>query len=189
MTTLLEYLTHKRTAFRLLRQRALASGYEPLAIRAEVTVEGRSGVRRIRLRDHQVLSDSPRDFVGYDLGPSSPELALGALGSCLAHSWLIQAAAQGVPLRALEVRVSGQLDQRAAEPGHEDTPREPHGIAYTVHVESDADAAAIDALHASVERLCPVLNLLRRPQAVAGSVHHDRPEPEPARSLSPEGVA
>ena len=159
MTTLAEYLTHKHDAFRALRSRALSPGYAPVALRAHVTAEGRSGVRRIRLRDHQVLADSPRDFVGYDLGPSSPELALGALGSCLTHSYLIQAAAQGVALDRLEVEVTGQIDQRAGEAGYE-----------------------------AVERLCPVLNLLRRPQAVSGPARRTA-APNTARAFSPEGVA
>ncbi len=188
MTTLAEYLTHKRTASRALRSRTLSPGYEPVALRAHVTAEGRSGVRRIRLRDHQVLTDSPRDFVGYDLGPSSPELALGALGSCLTHSYLIQAAVQGVALDSLEVEVTGQIDQRAGEAGHEAVPREPHGIAYTVHLGTGASEDAVDKLHEAVERLCPVLNLLRRPQTVAGPVRRTV-APNTVRALSPEGVA
>jgi uncharacterized OsmC-like protein len=196
MTGLIEYLSHKREAFRILRQRVLGPSYTPVPVHARVTVEGRSGVRRIRLRDHQMLADSPPDFVGYDLGPGSPELALGALGSCLAHSWLIQAAVQGVPLRALEVEVTGQIDQRAGEAGHETTPREPHGIAYTVRVATDAQQSSVAALQEAVDRLCPVLNLLRNPQPITSSVQRvatasqaieSRPAEE--RTLSHEGVA
>ena len=189
MTTLAEYLTHKRDAFHALRRRVLSPGYEPTALRARVTAEGRSGVRRIRLRDHQVLTDSPRDFVGYDLGPSSPELALGALGSCLTHSYLIQAAVQGVTLDSLEVEVTGQMDQRAGEAGYEAVPREPHGIAYTVHLGTSAPDEAVAKLHEAVERLCPVLNLLRNPQPVAGEVRRVGPATQDERVLSPEGVA
>ncbi|WP_211884125.1 OsmC family protein [Plastoroseomonas hellenica] len=107
MTTLNAYLRHKQDAFHALKARAAAPGYAPATLQATVTAEGRSGVRRIRIRDFQVLSDSPPDFVGYDLGPSSPEIALGALGSCITHTWLIQAAAFGLPLDAIEVEVRG----------------------------------------------------------------------------------
>ena len=93
MGALDDYLLQKRVALQWIKQEAAAASYQPLPIRAHVTVEGRSGVRRIRVRDFQVISDSPAAFAGHDLGPSSPELALGALGSCLAHSWPIQAAA------------------------------------------------------------------------------------------------
>lgn len=189
MTTLSEYLIHKRDTVRALRTRILAPGYEPTRVHARVTAEGRSGVRRVRLRDHQVLTDSSRDFVGYDLGPSAPELALGALGSCLTHSYLIQAAVQGVALDSLEVEVTGHVDQRAGEVGHETTPREPHGIAYTVHIGTSAPDDAVAALHEAVERLCPILNLLRNPQPVSGAVRRTTPASPAARALSPEGVA
>lgn len=189
MTTLAEYLTYKREAFRALRTRILAPGYQPTRVHARVTAEGRSGVRRIRLRDHQVLTDSPSDFVGYDLGPSAPELALGALGSCLTHSYLIQAAVQDVALDSLEVEIVGQIDQRAGEAGHEATKREPHDIAYTVHIGTSASDAAVAALHEAVERLCPILNLLRSPQAIAGVVRRAGSANPAARVKSPEGVA
>jgi len=107
-------------------------------------------------------------MLGFDLGPSSPELALGALGSCLAHSWLIHAARLGVALDHIEVTVQAQIDQRAGEPGHEATLREPQGITYSVHVQGDVSDEALRRLHEAVDRLCPILNLLRNPQAIHG---------------------
>ena len=175
MTNLNEYLALKRPAFAALKERARAPDYGPAVLRAAVTVEGRSGVRRIRVRDFQVLTDSPRDFVGYDLGPSSPELALGALGSCLAHSWLIQAAVHGLPLDAVEVEVTGRMDLRANEPGHERVPPEPHDIGFTVRLTTDAAEAEVAAVQAAVERTCPILNLLRRPQAIEARVERRPP--------------
>ncbi|MBX6743500.1 MAG: OsmC family protein [Acetobacteraceae bacterium] len=175
MSTLGEYLALKRPAYEALKAKARAPGYEPATLRATVTVEGRSGVRRIRLRDHQILTDSPPSFVGYDLGPSSPEVVLGALGSCLAHSWLIQAAVHGLPLEAVEVEVTGRLDQRAGEPGHEDIGPEPQGIGFTVHLTTTASGAEIAAVEAAVDRACPILNLLRRPQAITARVERLSP--------------
>ncbi|HEY4250399.1 MAG TPA: OsmC family protein [Roseomonas sp.] len=170
MTTLNEYLRHKHDAFHALKARAGTPGYAPTTLTARVTAEGRSGVRRIRIRDFQILSDSPPDFVGYDLGPSSPEIALGALGSCLTHTWLIQAAAFGLPLESIEVEVQGRIDQRAGIPGHEAIPREPHGITYSVRIRTDAPDDAVAEVRAAVERVCPVLNLLRNPQTITGDV-------------------
>lgn len=138
-------------------------------------MEERSGIRRVRLRDHQILADSPPDLLGFDLGPSSPELALGALGSCLAHSWLIQAARLGVTLDHVEVTVEARIDQRAGEAGHEATLREPQGLTYTVTVHSDASDDALALVHEAVERLCPILNLMRRPQSVVGGFWRPTP--------------
>lgn len=168
--TLNDYLAEKRGAV-LARDAQIDAGTaQATALRANVSAEGRSGVRRIRIREHQVISDSPPSFAGYNLGPSSPELQLGVLGSCVTHIFLIQAAAQKVPLTSLDVEVSGVIDPRAGKPGHEATPIWPHDIAYTVHIDSPAPRADIDALFAAVERTCPILNLLRQPQTIRASV-------------------
>ncbi|MBK1656655.1 OsmC family protein [Paracraurococcus ruber] len=179
MNTLDDYLALKRPAYQAIKARARAPGYEPGTLRAVVTVEGRSGIRRIRLRDHQVITDSPPDFVGYDLGPSSPEIALGALGSCLAHSWLIQAAVHGLPLQSVEVEVTGRIDARAGEPGHEDIRPEPQGIGFTVRLTTAASGAEITVVEAAVDRASPILNLLRRPQAIAARVEGVLPGGDP----------
>ena len=58
MSNLNEYLGQKREA--VLRRNARdPQTVEPVKLRAQVSAEGRSGVRRIRIRDHQVVSDSP----------------------------------------------------------------------------------------------------------------------------------
>lgn len=172
MSTLHEYLIQKKEAV-AARDAKIASGQAaPQALRATVTAEGRSGIRRIRIRDHQVLTDSPPSFAGYDLGPSSPELQLGVLGSCLNHSFLIQAAAQDVPIESITVTVEGVIDPRAGRPGHEDTPVPPHAIRYTVEIASSASAARIEALAEAVDRFCPILNLIRGAQTLKGSIRH-----------------
>lgn len=172
MGTLKEYLADKGRALadRLARGEAV-----PLTLRASITAEGRSGVRRIRIRDHQVLSDSPPDFAGFDLGPSSPELQLGALGSCVTHIVLIQAAERGLPVDGVSVDVQAVIDPRAGRTGHEQVPLAPHEIEVTVRIESEAPREALEALYAEVERTCPILNLLRHPQTVKSRLLVTRP--------------
>ena len=89
MSNLNEYLGQKREAV-LLRNARDPQTVEPVKLRAQVSAEGRSGVRRIRIRDPSGGERQPADFAGYDLGPSSPELLLGSLGS-LTHIFLIKA--------------------------------------------------------------------------------------------------
>ncbi len=172
MSMLNEYLAQKREALVERRERAKVNGGEPLVLQVQVTAEGRSGVRRIRIRDFQVISDSGPDFAGYNLGPSSPELQLGVLGSCLTHVFLIQAADRGVLLESLEVEVSGEMNPHAGQPGFEHVPIYPHNISYTVHVRSPAPDEEIAALHDAVERACPILNLLTNPQQITGTIDH-----------------
>jgi len=172
VSTLIDYLAQKREAL-LDRRRRIADGsLGPTPLRAQATAEGRSGVRRIRIRDFQVITDSPPDFAGYDLGPSSPELMVGALGSCLNHSYLIRAAALDVPIESIEVEVEAYIDPRAGSPGHETTPVYPQNISYVVRIESPAPAADIQRLKDNVDTACPILNLLKNPQTIGGHIDH-----------------
>lgn len=172
MSNLNEYLAQKRQAILRKREEAKTNDVGPQKLQAHVRAEGRSGVRRIRIRDFQVISDSGPDFAGYNLGPGSPELQLGVLGSCLTHIFLIQAASREVPLNSLEVEVTGQMDPRNGQPGYEHIPVYPHNISYTVHIDSPASDEELAALHQAVEESCPIFNLLINPQQINGTLVH-----------------
>jgi len=177
MSTLNEYLAEKREAI-TARKADVAAGVENATLMtARVRAEGRSGIRRIRIRDFQVISDSEADFAGYNLGPSSPELQLGVLGSCITHTFLIQAAILGVPLESVETEVTAIIDVRTGSPGFENVPIHPHDIRYAVSLVSSAAPAEIDALHKAVDTNCPIMSLLRQPQTIRGEV---RLNPAPA---------
>ena len=164
------YLIEKRAALLRRRERAAQGDTPPQTLQAVARAEGRSGVRRVRIRDFQVISDSPPDFAGYNLGPSSPETQLGVLSSCLTHVFLIEAASRQVPLDALEVVVTAHQEPRAGKPGFEQTPRYPYDIQYEVNLISPAGAEEIEALHTAVKAICPIFNLLSQSQTVTGSV-------------------
>ncbi|GAB2905147.1 OsmC family protein [Streptomyces mayteni] len=165
------YLEVKRAALLARREAAKATPREGANhLRATATAESRSGVRRIRIRHHQIISDSGADFAGYDLGPASPEIQLGVLGSCLTHVFLIQAADLRIPLDALDVEVEADHEPRGGTPGFEEVPIYPHHITYTVRVTSPASAERIRELHEAVERNCPIYNLLLNPQQITGRV-------------------
>lgn len=171
MSTLREFLSQKRDAL-LARRVAVERGEIPYPQRlsATVTAAGRSGVRQIRIRDYQILSDSGPELAGYGFGPGSPEIQLGVLGSCLTHVFEIQAALAEIPLDALSVDVTGEVDHRAGTPGFEHIPYHPHNIRYTVHIDSPAPESTLRELHETVERVCPIFNLLRHPQEIAGDL-------------------
>ncbi|MGV9800107.1 OsmC family protein [Mycobacterium sp. NPDC003449] len=171
-STLRDYLPYKRAARTRLVQKIQAGVVEPLQITASVEVAQASGVRRIRIRDHQVLSDSSLDYAGFDLGPTSPELQLGVLGSCVAHTVLIHASTRSIPLDAVQVDVSATLDPRGGVDGFEEAPRQPTGLHYTVRVSSPAPSGEIERLLAHVDDVCPVLNLLRAPTQVSRNLQH-----------------
>ncbi|MFM9277409.1 OsmC family protein [Paenibacillus jiagnxiensis] len=169
MATLNEYLAQKKIAAQQLHQQALANP-QPRNYAARVRAAGRSGVREIRIRDFQIISDSPENFAGYSLGPASPEIQLGVLGSCMTHITLIQAAKLGISLESLEIEVHGQEHPLAGQEGYEDVPIYPHNIHYKIHITSDEKPERIQELHETVERVCPIYNLLLNPQTITGEV-------------------
>ncbi|MBX3001961.1 MAG: OsmC family protein [Caldilineaceae bacterium] len=188
MSTLIDYLSQKRAAILARREKNVAGELPVQHLKARVTAEGRSGIRHIRIREYHILSDSPYDFAGYNLGPGSPELQLGVLGSCLTHIFLIQAADKGIPLEELEVEVTGQQDPRSQLPGNHHILIYPHNINYTVYIKSSASPEELADLHETVERVCPIFNLLREPQTIIGkliqtnqssesAVNHTLPQP------------
>lgn len=124
------------------------------------------------------------DFAGYDLGPSSPEIQLGVLGSCVTHVTLIQAADRGVPLDSLSVEVFAEIDPRAGKPGFEHIPVWPQNIRYTLDIVSPAPPEVIAALHEQVEKVCPILNLIRNPQAITGAVKLRAVETDTPRDIA-----
>jgi len=169
MSGLPEFLNDKRQSIEARRNKLEKQAeVQPQRLSAAVRVAGRSGVREIRIRDYQVISDSPPDFAGYDLGPSSPELQLGVLGSCVSHVTLIQAAQLGIPLDRVDVEVAGHMHPLAGRPGYEDVPVYLHDISYTLRIASPASEEQLAGLHEAVERACPILNLLLKPQTISG---------------------
>ncbi|NEW09486.1 OsmC family protein [Paenibacillus sp. SYP-B3998] len=176
MSTLNEFLVQKKeAALAKLEKAQQQSDVKSERYYARARALGRSGVREIRIRDFQVISDSPTDFAGYNLGPNSPELQLGVLGSCLTHITLIQAAVRGVSLESLEVEISGDLHPLAGQLGYESIPVYPHNISYQIHIVSNESSETINALHEEIERVCPIYNLLKNPQDIQGEVVLSKP--------------
>ncbi|MCM3922357.1 hypothetical protein ND748_11890 [Frankia sp. AiPs1] len=75
-----EFLVHKRAAV-LAREAAIAAGTwsGPAALRAQPVADGRSGVRRIQIRDRQLLSDSPAGYAGVLALSTNPQTIAGSL--------------------------------------------------------------------------------------------------------------
>lgn len=172
MSGLSDYLQVKGAGLRARQEAGETAPEEARTLTARVEAEGRSGVRRIRIREHQILNDSGADLAGYDLGSTSVELQLGVLGSCLTHVFLIQAGDREIPLDAVEVEVSARMDPRAGQSGFSHGPFFPHDISYTVHVTSPAAPEVIASLYEAVEATCPILHLLVAPQRIGGHLVH-----------------
>lgn len=134
-----------------------------ITITASSKVAGITGARPTRAGEHAVLTDSAPGLAGHALGPTAPELLLGALASCLVHTYLIQAALLDIPLDHVEVEVSGRLDMAGVVGLPYTQPPRMQDITYHAKVESPAPAEAVAEMHRLVDETCPVLNTVRYP--------------------------
>lgn len=102
-----------------------------------------------------IPSDEPAGLGGTDGAPNPVEQLLAALGNCLAVGYAANASVAGIELRDLRVELEGDLDLHTflgLRPGHAGF----ETIRANVHIESDADQAALDDLHRKVTSTSPV---------------------------------
>ncbi|HSJ27935.1 MAG TPA: OsmC family protein [Acidimicrobiia bacterium] len=127
------------------------------------TVDWTGGFRsEARIRDFPALSsDEPAGLGGTDTAPNPVEQLLAALGNCLAVGYAANASVAGIELRSLRVELSGDLDLHTFL-GLADDHAGFRSISAKVHLESDASAEAIEALHAKVTSTSPVGHTLGR---------------------------
>ncbi len=167
MTAIDSYLDRKRAAM-AARQSDWKSdrAASNVRIRASSTLAGNTGVRGTRMGEHFIASDSGPGLAGHGLGPTAPELLLGAMASCLVHTYVIQAILLDVPLDGVTVEVSGALDFGAVVGLPFTPPLQMTGLEYHADVQSSAAPDQIETLHRAVEENCAVLNTVRLPSEV-----------------------
>ncbi|MBW7883067.1 MAG: OsmC family protein [Caldilineaceae bacterium] len=130
-------------------------------------VAGTTGARPVQMGQTRFISDAAPALAGNALGPTAPEMLLGALASCLVHTYLIQAALLDIPLDQVDVEVQGALDMRGVVGLPASSPPQMEQITYQARISSPAETQVLERLHVAVEETCPVLNTLRLPTAVA----------------------
>lgn len=130
----------------------------PISIRATVTAESRSGVRRLRIGDYQTLSDSDRSYAGYNLGAGSWDSLVGTLASAVADEYLVQAAAKGIALDALDVVFTSRPEDPATAKTR--AVRYPRNLGYVAYIESPATDAQLADLRRTVEEASSALHLV-----------------------------
>lgn len=157
---------------------------QPLTLTASSTAESRSGVRRLRIRNFQLLSDGGRATAEYNLAAGSWPTVVGVLGSAVAQDFLVQAALQGIPLDELDVVFTSQPG--AAPPSSTGSRvTYPRGLAYVAHIVSPASDAELERLRQMVERTSAVLALVSEAQTIAHGrlVYTATSAARPAKSL------
>jgi uncharacterized OsmC-like protein len=132
------------------------------------------------IRAFRLDVDEPAALGGQDKGPNPVELILAALGACQEITYRLYADTMGIPLDRVSVSVSGRLDLRGffavdegVRPGFKE-------INATVTIESPAPAEEIERLRASVDRHCPVLDILRSVTPVRTTIEQRSASQRPA---------
>jgi len=117
-----------------------------------------------------MLVDEPRDIGGGDEAMNPVELVLVALGTCQEIMYAAYAAVMGVKLDELKIDVRGHLDLRGLFGLDETVPAGYQKITYETTIVSPADTATIQKLIETAESHCPLLDMLKRPLDVSGTV-------------------
>jgi putative redox protein len=123
----------------------------------EVEEGGEVTTRRFTFR-----TDWPPEIGGQNSGPSPGEALLGALGGCVAMTYVTKAASRGVPIDELEVAIQARVDLQgtfeldSVRAGLSD-------VTITVGVRSDVDDAVLDELARVTRRTSAVYDSLANP--------------------------
>lgn len=167
MSELDHYLERKAAVLAQRRADFTASPEKAtVRIQARSWVAGETGARPVQMGETRWITDSAPALAGHGLGPTAPEMLLGALASCLVHTYLIQAALLNLPFESVEVEVRGVLPMDGVVGLPYERPPQIEEILYTAHVRSSASPEDIARMHQAVEETCPVLNTLRFPTKV-----------------------
>lgn len=116
----------------------------------------------VTARKFTFRTDWPPEVGGRDSGPAPGEALLGALGGCVAMTYITKAALRGVTIDELEVTIEARVDLQgtfeldSVRAGLSD-------VTVTVGVRSDADNATLEKLAQTTTQTSGVFNSLASP--------------------------
>lgn len=124
----------------------------------------------VTVRRHTFRTDWPEPF-GADSGPTpGVESILGAVGACIATTYIIKAAMRGVAIEELEVVSEGRLDLQGLFEVGDSVPARFSKIDVKVRVHSSAQSAVLEELGAVCTRTSPTFDSLANPVPIRLSV-------------------
>lgn len=135
-------------------------------IKAKAWVAGNTGARPVKMGETLFITDSASALAGNALGPTAPEVLLGALASCLVHTYLIQSVLMNIPIDGVEIEVHGAVPMGGVVGLPYDRLPQMEEISYTANVLTSVSADELERMHQAVEETCPVLNTVRYPTPV-----------------------
>ena len=152
---------------------ALKNGKANNPLEVYVESESQSGfASHIKVRDFELTIDQPHSFGGTNQGPKPSEVLLASLAACQEVTWRLYAAANGIPLTSIRVKLKGIQDLRGFLSIDDRTSAGFQKITGIVSIESPASVDKINHLKEIVDSHCPVLDDLRRPVSVDLNVEY-----------------
>jgi uncharacterized OsmC-like protein len=115
--------------------------------------------------DWTLEADEPTSMGGDSSAPGPYVLGFSAIASCFAMTFRMMAVQAGVKVKSMTVDVEADYDDRAYFDLAEERTGY-HAIRLKIDVESDADAAEIEALVAEARRKSPWLNTFAHPNTI-----------------------
>ena len=122
---------------------------------------------RVSTRDFYLDVDEPPALGGTDKGPNPVELVLAALASCQEITYRLYADRLGVPLDGVAVHLEGDIDLRGFTAASETVRPGFQEIRGSVELDSPATEAELQQLKDTVDRFCPVLDIIGRATPVS----------------------
>ena len=119
------------------------------------------------IRQFTLHVDEPAGLGGKDSAPTPVEYVLTALGSCQEITYRLYADALGIPLSSVSVKLRGLVDLAGFFAADEKVRPGFQRIEAEVTLESSASDDELRKLKETVDRHCPVLDILRNPTPVA----------------------
>jgi uncharacterized OsmC-like protein len=124
-----------------------------------VQVEAHMGERfkiESKIRDHTLYVDQPKTGGGDDAGPTPLEYMFLSLAGCIATIGRIVAKQKRITLRAMDVKVEGELDMEVLMGRNPDSRSGFTGLKVTARIDADMSKEEKEQFLHEVDRRCPV---------------------------------
>lgn len=140
---------------------------------------------RVR-NEHSLVIDEKPILGGCDLGVSPVELMLIALGTCQEIMYSVVASTMNITLNECEVKLNAELDIRGmlglegedkAYPGFSN-------IDYVTKLKGDASVEQMTTLIKTVEKQCPILDMLTRKVNITSSTFINGQDHDPEEKVA-----
>lgn len=131
--------------------------------KAKVTLPKDGLQTTIQSGEHIYHADEPIDAGGTNTGPSPTEMAMGALGSCIAMTMRLYAQRKGWELEGVEIELDFERLKGKDYEAYDGDARYVHEITKNVTLHGDALSSEQRARIIEIGGMCPVHRLIASP--------------------------